>query len=70
MISKPRFHNLLEINLLQNTLFGRLAVAGTLTPEGRPWVRPDLAQARQAKGVIRIAGLQVHIGVLTAVLTK
>ena len=32
-------HKVLEINRLQNSLYGRLAADGIFAPGGRPWVR-------------------------------
>ena len=45
MISKSHVHKLLPIKLLQNSLYGRLAVDGTLAPEAAVgsnhiWRRP------------------------------
>jgi hypothetical protein len=59
VISKLRVHKLLEIKLLQNALYGRLAVDGTLAMEAARGFNLHLAGARK----LALASLRDREGV-------
>jgi hypothetical protein len=65
VISKPRFHNLLEINPLQKTLFGRLSRSRTAQQKQRWFGR---GQGWRAGIEARLSTLKHRIGIHRAFL--
>src|SRR6516162_183389 len=58
VISKVHVHNRLEINLLQNSLFGRLSRGRSSYTRGRPRVRITSGEARH-KVALWFGGIEV-----------